>query len=262
MARPIIKKVEEAPAGEGAPLWVITFSDMVALLMCFFITLFSLSSIKKDKFVLVASAIRGYFGAHGEESSKLKDVGKNSDTFMQSFKDFLKRQSTDDRNEDVGRGLTGYDGGDRVKVRKVREGLQVTLGDKQLFAEGSAELRLKDPGVRESLDYLAKELVGYRFVIRIDGYASPTEFGRIVDPSIHDLWELSMKRARNVMEYLAHGTQKEYQITERRFKLGANGANNGVKDDKGREVASENRSVEIIVTEQRVFFEGEKEPVQ
>ena len=260
MAKRVKKVVIEAPAGEGAPLWVITFSDMVALLMCFFITLFSLSTIKKEKFVNVAAALRGYLN-RTTLATPVNDVeGKQG--FESSFHEYLKRHEADNaaKNEN-GQGQAGYEGKE-LRVRKIREGLQITLGDKQLFDVGSAALRTDDPTVRQALDYLAKELVGYRFVIKINGFSSPSEFGRIKDQRIHDLWQLSYERARSVMEYIAHQTKPEFQVTEKRFRLQSCGTNDLIKDANGREIADQNRRVEIIVTEQRVFFEGEDEPLQ
>jgi chemotaxis protein MotB len=261
VAKQVMKKaVEDTPSSAGTPLWVITFSDTMGLLLCFFITLFSLSTIKKEKFVNYATALRGYLNkASALPSNDMRNV-EGPET---SLRDFLGRvgMTSRAREEEQLRGLSGFTG-DKIRVRSIREGLQITLGAKQLFDEGSARLRIDDPTVRESLEYLAKELVGYRFVIKLNGFASPTEFGRIKDRSIRDLWELSFARARSVMDYLAHGTKPDFQITEKRFRIGACGPANLVKDPSGAEIPAENRSVEIIVTEQRVFFEGEDEPLQ
>ena len=40
----------ESPAKKGAPKWVVTFSDLMSLLMCFFIMLLSMSEIDIKKF--------------------------------------------------------------------------------------------------------------------------------------------------------------------------------------------------------------------
>lgn len=48
------QKQEEAPA--GSPAWMATFSDLMNLLLCFFVLLFSMSSVDTDKFqALIAS---------------------------------------------------------------------------------------------------------------------------------------------------------------------------------------------------------------
>jgi chemotaxis protein MotB len=240
---------------QGAPEWVVTYGDIMSLLLCFFVVLFGLSQMNKQKFRIYANAIRGYFGASGAEDKTILEETKEKDSFMQDFRDYLKRSDVEGKGKKQG-GVTGYDG-EHVRVRKIRDGLQITLGDKQMFDEGSAKLRLDDQKVRDSLDCLAKELVGYRFVIRVNGFASPTEFSMTPD-----LWGLSIDRARAVMDYLAHGTQPEFRISEKRFRIGGNGPNDLERDSNGAEIPEQNRSVEIIVTEQRVFYEGEDEPLQ
>ena len=47
------KKPQEQPA--GAPAWMSTFSDLMNLLLCFFVLLFSMSSVDAEKFEKVYS---------------------------------------------------------------------------------------------------------------------------------------------------------------------------------------------------------------
>ena len=54
------RKQEEAAA--GAPAWMATYGDMVTLLLCFFVLLFSMSSINQEKF----QKIMEYFTGQGE----------------------------------------------------------------------------------------------------------------------------------------------------------------------------------------------------
>ena len=45
------KKQEEAP--KGSPAWMNTFSDLMNLLLCFFVLLFSMSTVDAEKFEMV-----------------------------------------------------------------------------------------------------------------------------------------------------------------------------------------------------------------
>ncbi|MCR5453311.1 MAG: flagellar motor protein MotB [Lachnospiraceae bacterium] len=49
------KKQEEAPS--GSPAWMATFSDLMNLLLCFFVLLFSMSTIEEEKFEMVISSL-------------------------------------------------------------------------------------------------------------------------------------------------------------------------------------------------------------
>ena len=52
-------KQEEAPA--GSPAWMATFSDLMNLLLCFFVLLFSMSSTDTEKFQEVIASIQSSF---------------------------------------------------------------------------------------------------------------------------------------------------------------------------------------------------------
>ena len=54
------------PAAHGVPGWVVTFGDMMSLLLCFFILLQMFSELKKDhEYQRVISAIKEAFGFSG-----------------------------------------------------------------------------------------------------------------------------------------------------------------------------------------------------
>ena len=53
------KKTEEAPA--GAPAWMATFSDLMNLLLCFFVLLFSMSTVDAEKFEMVIASLQSSF---------------------------------------------------------------------------------------------------------------------------------------------------------------------------------------------------------
>jgi len=49
--------------GGGAPLWMVTFADLMALMMTFFVLLYSFSSIDETKYKLIAASMASGFGA-------------------------------------------------------------------------------------------------------------------------------------------------------------------------------------------------------
>jgi chemotaxis protein MotB len=53
----VIEEVEE-----GAPLWVVTFGDLMSLLMCFFVLLLSFSEMDRNKYRIVSGSMRNAFG--------------------------------------------------------------------------------------------------------------------------------------------------------------------------------------------------------
>ena len=52
---------------EGAPLWVITFGDLMSLLMCFFVLLLSFSEMDRKKYKMVSGSMAQAFGIQREK---------------------------------------------------------------------------------------------------------------------------------------------------------------------------------------------------
>ncbi len=54
-------KRKEDPPPAGAPAWMATFSDLMNLLLCFFVLLFSMSTVDAKKFEAVAASFSQTF---------------------------------------------------------------------------------------------------------------------------------------------------------------------------------------------------------
>ena len=51
-------KKKEPEAAKGSPAWMATFSDLMNLLLCFFVLLFSMSSVSEEKFNMVVASLQ------------------------------------------------------------------------------------------------------------------------------------------------------------------------------------------------------------
>ena len=47
---------------EGAPMWVVTFGDLMSLLLCFFVLLLSFSEMDRNKYRIVSGSMKNAFG--------------------------------------------------------------------------------------------------------------------------------------------------------------------------------------------------------
>ena len=55
------KKKKEDPPAPGSPAWMATFSDLMNLLLCFFVLLFSMSSVDQAKWDAMAQSLASTF---------------------------------------------------------------------------------------------------------------------------------------------------------------------------------------------------------
>ncbi|MEM7451059.1 MAG: flagellar motor protein MotB, partial [Pseudomonadota bacterium] len=61
--------MEEAPKAEeggGVPAWVMTFADLMTLLMCFFVLLLAFSEMDAQKFKELSGSVKNAFGVQAE----------------------------------------------------------------------------------------------------------------------------------------------------------------------------------------------------
>lgn len=228
-------------AAHGVPEWVVTFGDMMSLLLCFFILLQMFSEIKQDReYQRVITAIKEAFGYSGGVGVLPVD-----DPPVRSIIEQLEEMMTVKQHPEVNSSVTSTNSitGQRMRVRKLREGVVFTIGGPSMFDEFSAEIK---PPVRLEIEKLAILLAGRNNKIVVRGHAASKY---ITDSSaFKDLDDLSYARAKNVKNVLI-----ELGLEDRVFRLEAVGTREPVRPRAiDPTFAAENRRVEIIMTEQLV----------
>ncbi len=204
-------KHEEEEA--GIPEWVVTFGDMMSLLLTFFIMLFSMSEIKEEqRYQAMVEALRRRFG---HELSSLALVPgtarpRNSDLAKLAAMGRARRANT-------------MNGGDKVKapvgehprVRQIRKGEESTVGGVVFFAYGTADLTEQD---KRLLQATALEIGGKPTKIEIRGHTST----RPLSPNspYKDHWELAYARCANVRDFLV-----KLGINPKRLRIAVAGDN-------------------------------------
>ena len=230
-----VKKKKKASG--GVPEWVVTFGDMMSLLLCFFILLQMFSELKQEhEYQKVVTAIKEAFGYSGGigvmpvDDPPLKSIIEQMELMaVRNYRDTVMSQND----------APGMDG-PQVRVNTVREGIQFTIGGPSTFEPLSAEVK---PAVKEEILRIVPMLAGRNNKIEIRGHAAAMYLPD--DSEWADLDQLSYARAKNVMDILV-----EAGLDNRVFRLQAIGTREPVRP---RAVdpndAAENRRVEIILTE-------------
>jgi len=190
---------DDAPA--GVPEWVVTYGDMMSLLLTFFIMLVSLSEVVADqKYRAVMEAI------HKRLGYRTGPLAPPGDSYpLNSLIERLKTLGSH-TNEDRGRGGVKSKGppGTDFRVFRRRDGTAINVGGKLAFAPGDAEL---SPTVREGLREVARVLSGKPNKIEVRGHTSAAPLPP--DCPYPDKFLLSYARARNVLDFLeAQGIER------------------------------------------------------
>lgn len=183
--------------GSGMLRWLLTYADMITLLMAFFIMMYAMSVLDLKKFHELARSVRSGFGGHVES---LKPLGKASAAATRApFSLPLTG----------GKSLIGI--GDHVRADLGKAGLlqkvHITtqsdklvirmMADDLFFDRGSADLR---HDVRVILNAVASAVRDIPTDIRVEGHTCDLP---INTPQFPSNWELSAARAINCVVYLS-----------------------------------------------------------
>jgi len=219
----------------GAPEWMVTYGDMMTLLLCFFVIIVSMSELKKDeKFHRVMESLREAFGQTGEIHA-VPAQALDPNTLLKKLENIvipLKREHGDADDP----GIRG-----RVfRVTDVREGIHVEIGGRITFDRFSAALKPESGFI---VAQLAARIAGHNTIVKVTGHASKEPLPD--DSPWGDAWNLSWARSRAVADVLlANGIRSE------RIRIIGAGAEAPVAvyayDEETRKL---NRRVEIVVTE-------------
>jgi chemotaxis protein MotB len=225
--------------GGGVPEWVVTYGDMMTLLLCFFILLAAFSELKDEKdYETIMRAIKEHFGySGGSGQAPTEDLPLTS--MVQDLRDMTlhKEKRPNQSNADD----PGVDGKETT-VKQIREGLQFAVGGPVSFEPGSAELK---PQAKEQLARIADLIRGKNNKIEIRGHATGSDLS--AGSGQRDMWALSYERARAAMRWL---TDEANGIDPRRIRIVGCGTNEPLVGRVYRPAQlAANRRVEIILNE-------------
>lgn len=194
----------------GAPEWMATFSDMMSLLLCFFVLIVAFSEIKKEEqYQAVVEEIKKAFGMHGG-GGRLPTTEDPELSLIQKLITVAMHNSRHkERSNTVDPGVQGREN----QVTIVRDAEQIAIGTRMYFEPGSAELSGE---AQSALDQIAEQLKGKANIVNIKGHTETAELQQITDSPYADQWALSYARAASVMAYLA---SEEVGIEAERLRL-------------------------------------------
>jgi chemotaxis protein MotB len=180
-------------AAGGAPEWMVTFGDMMSLLLCFFVILVSMSEMKEDeKFMKVRESIKRAFGYQGGVGNMPGDTNPTN-TLQKQLTDLMMRKWQLRHGKTTVEGIEGQS----PSVKKIRDGLEFTIGGAVSFEPGKAVLLEHAKG---DLDDFAKLIKGMKNKIRIRGHTARVP--QTVFQPFRSLDELTYARALAVKQYL------------------------------------------------------------
>lgn len=258
------KKQEEAP--KGSPAWMATFSDLMNLLLCFFVLLFSMSSVDAAKFEMVVASLRSSFsvlpgGGSSIEAGQLISSGVSQlENFSVFFEQSQATEKPDEPGEEEQKAQEAFEEEMLEEMEKIAEeireqaqenGIQnqvevdfnaqyvlLTLNGALLFDSGVSEIR---EDALPLIDKIGAILSNYDSnIIEIEGHTDnvPISNDRYPNNNV-----LSMFRALNVADHIRENTALNPAL----IKSSGRGEYVPVADNTIPEGRARNRRVEIKI---------------
>ncbi len=218
---------------DGIPAWVMTFADLMSLLMCFFVLLLSFSEMDVQKYKQIAGSMKVAFGV--QRTVPVHEIPKGTSVIAKHFSPGKPtptiisnvRQQTADIDEKKLASASLEKIATQVDARKVAELLKkdvaagkleievkdnnivIRIQEKDSFKSGSAVI---DESFEPTLKKIHDAIKNIDGVIKVAGH---TDDNPISTNLFRSNWELSTARAVSV----AHELMKHGKIKENRFEI-------------------------------------------
>jgi len=227
------RKKKSKKQGPGAPLWMVTYSDMVTLLLTFFVLMLSMAEMDKVKFKQAAGSLKGAFGVMNMKREQVIEPQPEVvlpsrrvipyDMMQRVYKRIITRIEHLELNRDI-------------ELLEDRGAIVLRIQEKVLFPPGSSALKKESGGVLTKVGELVRPLP---FDMRIEGHADNTPTG---DPEETN-WDLSVQRAMAVLKFFA---RNQVLALDRLSAVGY-GAERPLVPNESVENRALNRRVEFVL---------------
>ncbi len=180
------------PEDEGSSEWLATFADLSTLLLCFFVLLFSISSVDNKKFQSIMNEIRFGLGVavpisrvQGEGEKRGGDAVVDLLPKQKNVASELEQIIKDEKLSNS----TVVDLGD--------DGALLRIGGRVMFDSGSAEINPKAYKTLDKIVDIARNNPDFHIDIKGHTDNLPISGGKFKSN-----WELSALRATTVLRYM------------------------------------------------------------
>lgn len=272
---------EDAPP-PGAPAWQATFADLMNLLLCFFVLLFSMSKIDAEEFQKIAASFSKEFSVFdggataigegilisngvsqlNELDEYINSTGRTADNEEDSdeFNEQQEEQSANDAAEQMERAQTERSEqlaeliqeavnednlSGSIDIQFTSQYVQLTMNGAILFDSGKAELKEEIYPLLNHLGVILEKYASH--TIEIEGHTDnvPIHSSKYANNN-----ELSSDRALSVFDYLVENTN----LDPANIKTSGRGEYVPIADNSTPEGRAANRRVEIRIYHELSYY--------
>ncbi len=176
---------------KGLPGWLVTFGDLMSLLLCFFILLLSFSTMDPAMFKEVSGSLKNAFGVQRDEM--IYDVPMGTDIVSRDFNPIF---SVDVILEKIKSAVKLELIKGEIEIEALEDRVVLRLNDDLTFEPGKADLTDKARALLDKIRPIVETVPGE---LMVTGHADSVVINTTLYPSN---WGLSAARAASVVDYL------------------------------------------------------------
>ncbi|HOP06932.1 MAG TPA: flagellar motor protein MotB [candidate division Zixibacteria bacterium] len=221
----------KADPKENQERWLLTYADMITLLLAFFIVMYSMSAVDAKKFGKMAEALNGVLRGGDNVVSKFDEPDPSKGHGLLKLGNLRMIQNKIEKRFDK----LGRD--QELKTEITERGLVVHIMESALFEEGSADLQGR---ALDILDMVAEEIVDIPNHVRVEGHTDDRDIHTVRFPSN---WELSSSRATEVVKFFI----ENYGIDPWRVSALGYGEYRPIRPNNSIENRAVNRRVDVVI---------------
>ena len=232
--------------------WLLTYSDLITLLMIFFVLMYTISTVNAQKMQAVASSLNQVLKGKAPEILDFAGPsiiqGRSGAKRGDAAREQIELEAARQQLAEYLRTLEGMNPGisKNIVIMEQERGLVISLKDTLLFPKGSAVLT---PQARLVISEVGKTLVRLPNYIRVEGHTDDLPIHTAQFPSN---WELSVIRATNV----AHLLVNQNAIQPEKLSVTGYGEYRPLVPNTSEVNRAINRRVDIVILKQKYdYFE-------
>jgi chemotaxis protein MotB len=218
--------------------WLLTYADMITLLLALFIVMYAMSEVSVKKMDELSKSLSTAFHTGGGSTDPLppasKELLSGAGALLPEEKRLMDMQ---EKIEQEVMAKHGAEAAANVTTSLTQRGLVVSLSNSAFFGAGEAELRPEAVGV---LQTVAGFLKSSGRQIMVEGHTDNTPIHTVRYPSN---WELSTARATTVVRWLI----ERYSFQPRRLSAAGYGEYYPLVRNNTAANQAKNRRVDLVI---------------
>ncbi len=215
---------------ENLDRWLLTYADLITLLLAFFVVMYSMSQVDAKRFGKVTEALNGILKG-GEIAIKMNPDNKKTGHGLLKLGNLrMIQQKIEEKFKKMGKT-------EEVQTEITERGLVVHIMESALFRKGSASFGGRTVDV---LDLVGKMIAPLPNHIRVEGHTDDSPIKTSTYPSN---WELSSARATECVRYFI----ENHNLQPDRVSALGYGKYRPVKENNSIENRASNRRVDVVM---------------